>query len=509
MEVAIKNFFKNLDVRFKTIFVSVVVFLFLAHGMAVFNKYSIYDDILFLFDVGNTTTLGRWGLGVLRELTGFFFGRFSGSSVYSLPLMHIFYIVIFLSIALFLMVKLLDIQNLISCVILSGLFIVSPFFIVLFAYVYTSGFYVFSLFLSVFGTYLICKQRTRKYFCIGSVCMMFSLSIYQAFFPVSLSLMTIFFIKNIVDKKDITTKSFIKEGFYYVFACVFVLVLYFISVKLSLLYSNSELFSYKGISNMGKQGIITYLKFIPYAYFRFFCPSHFFIFNTIWLYRIELVVVSLLVFYKSIELYRTDSSKFYQFILLNLLLPLSINFIYVMTVDKDPTYLMLLAYLMVFFYLLFLFENIEEKNIEKFKKIGYTGLFLIVFMFVRWANVFYLSAEFIQARRKNYFVSLVSQIKNTEGYKDEYPVVFLNEFNKKDKNIESLPFPKYILFVYPDTLSLLNSYIWREDLNKWLAYKPQYEKPEKFENLPEVKSMPHYPDYGSIKIINKTVVVKF
>ncbi|MDE5737474.1 MAG: hypothetical protein K2H93_03820 [Oscillospiraceae bacterium] len=40
-------------------------------------------------------------------------------------------------------------------------------------------------------------------------------------------------------------------------------------------------------------------------------------------------------------------------------------------------------------------------------------------------------------------------------------------------------------------------------------YRFLYQKEEDFVDLPEVINMPYYPDDGSIKIINNTVVIKF
>ena len=44
---------------------------------------------------------------------------------------------------------------------------------------------------------------------------------------------------------------------------------------------------------------------------------------------------------------------------------------------------------------------------------------------------------------------------------------------------------------------------------QWTGYSPVIANPDDFVELDEVKLMPHYPDDGSIKVINDTVVVKF
>ena len=46
-------------------------------------------------------------------------------------------------------------------------------------------------------------------------------------------------------------------------------------------------------------------------------------------------------------------------------------------------------------------------------------------------------------------------------------------------------------------------------LEKWCGYAPPTVGDKKFRNKKEVKEMPDYPDDGSIKIIDGTVVIKW
>ena len=55
----------------------------------------------------------------------------------------------------------------------------------------------------------------------------------------------------------------------------------------------------------------------------------------------------------------------------------------------------------------------------------------------------------------------------------------------------------------------INNYAWRDFVDKWCGYKPLVGNEEEFKQIPEVRNMPSYPDSGSIKVIDKTVVIKF
>ena len=105
---------------------------------------------------------------------------------------------------------------------------------------------------------------------------------------------------------------------------------------------------------------------------------------------------------------------------------------------------------------------------------------------------------------------MIAAIKSTEDYKDEYPVAFINPNQIRDKTMREIGELNALnISPYFGTDGLLNNYVWGNFLNIWCAYKPDQADPGQFVDLPEVTSMPHYPDQGSIKVVNETVVVKF
>ena len=57
--------------------------------------------------------------------------------------------------------------------------------------------------------------------------------------------------------------------------------------------------------------------------------------------------------------------------------------------------------------------------------------------------------------------------------------------------------------------SIVNSYNWTLFVKVWTGYDPVIIEEDEFKDLPEVKMMSSYPDNGSIKVIDETVVVKF
>lgn len=132
-------------------------------------------------------------------------------------------------------------------------------------------------------------------------------------------------------------------------------------------------------------------------------------------------------------------------------------------------------------------------------------------MYCRIDNKCYLRATFAQQNAISYFTTLITQIKSTENYKDEMPVTFINAKAKSDltfihneafKNVDYSPY-------YMDVSGYLNTYSWYHFMKQWCGFAPIIVDSNDYEVLEEVINMPHYPDYGSIRIINDTVVVNF
>ena len=65
---------EKIPARYVLCFCSALLCGLLAHGMTLFNKYSLYEDPSQLFGVGATYISGRWMLDILYRLENFFLG---------------------------------------------------------------------------------------------------------------------------------------------------------------------------------------------------------------------------------------------------------------------------------------------------------------------------------------------------------------------------------------------------------------------------------------------------
>ena len=115
---------------------------------------------------------------------------------------------------------------------------------------------------------------------------------------------------------------------------------------------------------------------------------------------------------------------------------------------------------------------------------------------------------YMNQQTTNYLNGLVTQIKSVEGYQDSYQIAFIGN------TIQDLNFgnpwesaPKYA----GNLNSLINEYsrdyyiinylgFWYEPADQW--------KIQELKEQDMVKQMPSYPNSGSIKVLDNTIVVK-
>ena len=89
------------------------------------------------------------------------------------------------------------------------------------------------------------------------------------------------------------------------------------------------------------------------------------------------------------------------------------------------------------------------------------------------------------------------------------PVTFVNATEKKDENMTVTEEFRNITIMPYSMDSLINNYAWLEFVKQWCGYDPFVIDGSLYESFDIVKSMPSYPDDGSIQIVEGVIVVKF
>ena len=508
------EFLKNTDSRLKAVFFSVLFGMIVAHGMVLFGKFAIHDELISLFSLSFSLEVGRWGLAFLQFMIFVFFGSNYGFAVLSMPLISGLYICVFLSGSVYLIAKLLDIKSPGVCALLGLVFVAYPVMAILFAYNFVASYDIFAFYLSILGAYWICTASGKKTLLKGFCVVVFSIGVYQAFFSITLAMILLYMMKEVYDRDDLSIAEFFSKGASRFGICVAAVVAYFAINWGCMRVSGTELSVYLNVDRLGREGWL-YVKRIPVAYYALFNPVASFRLNTLFLYK---AILFISVFLQFSLLSSMPSKKVFQILLLFLLFPPAVNFLYIVS-PSDSVYgarivdfSVWFGYLTVFVYLAFLSERSSvsgKRFLSVFGKTGYYCLAFMALMSCRIDNICYFQATFGQQRTINYFTTLVTRIKSAKGYRDEYPVVYLNERDKRVEDVQEMKTLDPVIPPYWGTGMVINNYAWKDFVSYWCAFTPETGRKEDFEGLPEVRDMPRYPDEGAIRVINGTVVVKF
>ena len=500
---------RRLELRYILVFLSTFFCGLLAHGMGLLNELSVHDDIYFLFGVGDTFTSGRWFLGVAEYVVRLIFG----SGHYSLPFLNGLASIFFLAAFGCVTANLLDLRSPAGCLALGGLLVSYPMVAGVFSYMFTAPYYMLAVLMCGVGVWLVCRGK-RWYHRIGGIVVLAcSVGIYQAFIPVTLSLMLLYFIHSVFTARQWSWKDLLRQGIYYVLICAAFMAVYYLVNQVCLSLQGLQLTEYQGISSMGQDGLGVYLDRVKtYIYGReiFGTPQmeYMFPFRVKTLFYLLLAVAAVLSIRLVVLTFRENRAKAATLLLAMALLPMAVNFIFVMCDIWFVHFLMVYGQAMFYVYLIWLMEY-SRFSAEGLKKLVRRGIPLVLavvaVMYVRYDNIHYMDVAFQQQRTIGYLTVLVSQIKSVDGYTDTMPVAFLNEKTNSDETFQTIE--AFNIRLGPKFSPWDHS--WKECMDRWCGFRPKLADSESFAGLPQVEQMPHYPEDGSIQVINDTVVVKF
>jgi len=499
--------------------VSALITGFLTHSFIFYNKVSYADDSRHYFNLGSTYASGRWGLGVIEKIRGIL-----GLQNYSSSLINGVVSIILLAVFAMLLVRLLDIKRMLDAVLIGAYVVIFPTVTSTFAYMFTAPYYFFAALLMVLAAYLVGKSWWGMMSAAVMVC--FGMGIYQAYFCVAASL---FVVKLLVEAKDRRFLENIQNAIRYLISLVLGLIGYFVLNKVFLNVTDVELGNYQGISSMTElsqvdifEGILgAYKSIVHLKETDFVGISHTGLIQDMYhlCFIITLVaVVSYLTFiYKKYEIWNT----LYVGVLIAMM-PLAVGLIFVMTASPGAYIhtLMIYSYVLIPIVPIMLL-NVLEKEIRKelfqcayvwVKNSAIIVMLVMILFYFRLDNLAYLKADYQQENAKAYFTVVLSEIKGTEGYSDEYPVVFLGNLDGMDWSIKTpWEFNEIQLQGYHTNMNQFISYFADvKFLVQHCGYS--YSQPSDMQAIYEseyIRSMPCYPDDGAIQVVDDVVVVKF
>ena len=126
-------------------------------------------------------------------------------------------------------------------------------------------------------------------------------------------------------------------------------------------------------------------------------------------------------------------------------------------------------------------------------------------------NVNYNALHYANRQTENHYVSLVTQVRMTEGFTSECKWAFVGEF--QDPLMESPAWSKAATYGGSSNYAgLLSSYSRPFWLNTYLGYTVPMATEEEVAALCQteaVQQMPCWPDNGSVQVMGDTIIIKY
>ena len=211
--------------RLKITFISSIIVGLLAHIFALTNVLQNYDNMAILpGGYGTGLTSGRWFLTIL----GNFLNKIWGN--YNIPFFNGTLTIVILSITACVIVLLIDVQSEFLCGIWGGIFLCFPAVTSLLFFMYTAPYYALAVFMAVIAVWFTEKYKYGL-FPAALLCAA-SLGIYQAYFPITITLFVVLLIQySLSDGSDF--KTLFHKGLLFLSELCLSLLAYFVLLKAS------------------------------------------------------------------------------------------------------------------------------------------------------------------------------------------------------------------------------------------------------------------------------------
>lgn len=496
----------------KYTFWSAVIIGLFSHGYMLTNKFSYHDDLGNMFSVGATYTQGRWFLGMMSKFTRIFLG-----GDYSIPFFNGLLSILLVAVMACVVVNVLDIQNIVNCILTGGIAIAYPVVACTLGYGFTSYYYFVGLLLTALAVVAAVRKRSIWNVLVAAVLLCLSLGTYQAYFPVAAVLLVLLLFKQAfavaADWKEV-----LKNAFYYLSVLLSGMVLYLLATSVLNKIRGIELTAYANMDSMGKISLAD----IPGAIrnvFAYFAGKDVIIYNLFdgfaGISCYVLYVVTAVLFVALCVLKKSNWQLMAERLCFFICLPFAVNLICIMSPTSQVYSLMVYPMMFIFVIPLFLVELLDMDKASA-GRIVHGGLAVLIgisiLFYVRMDNRFYLKEEFLKEQTNSYFTTLVTQIKSLDGYSDELPVAYLNLENFHDETLAHIePFTGIELRPFHRN-ELITEASMAKYIEYWCGYSPEIIEDEERDALlerEEVQNMSSYPDDGGIQIIDGIIVVKF
>lgn len=412
---------KNSKAAWKSAFLSAFCLGILIHLPVMLSDIPNHDGLSSMYFDQNMVTSGRWFLTVACGI----------SSYFTLPWLIGLLGMLYLGLAAVALVELLELENRITILLVSGLLVAFPALASTFAYVFTLDGYMMALLLTVLSVLLVKKYKYG--FIGGALCLAFSMGIYQAYVPFAI-LLCIYCVIMLLMEQD-NWKNKVRSSLRYLYMGVVGVALYYILLQVLLRIQGKELASYQGINGMGQSGVAQ-SGLVPmlrqmYLDFAVFTLKGNVLFNNGFSFAaILLLVIAVTGTFLALFFARKWWKNPIVFVIIGLLLigaPLATNVI--LLISPNVTYHLLMRYQWVMYPILMLgFVDKYARGLKQavwMEWLSAVAAFILLFNYAVTDQIGYSNLEKRYEKTYAYCVRLLDRIEQTPGYYQGIPIAIV------------------------------------------------------------------------------------
>lgn len=511
-----------IESRYKITFVFTIMVGLCCHLYQLTNKFFNYDELaLTPSGYGAGYGVGRWGLELFAGFVHEFFGN------YSLPMVSGLITIILISFSACFLVAIFDIQDKVLCGLLGGLCISFPAVTCALFNMYFAPYYGLSLLLCVLSVYFVVEKKHRiLFYAIAIALLTLAIGIYQACFPVAVCAVMIYLIIECYTDKE-KNNYLVRHTVAFLLYLVFSLVCYMIINKIVLAYYDFSLVSYQGVDKMGEISLEQFLSGISDCFILYFSlmlrkdviqlnPT---IFTKLTFILLNIAILCII----TLNLLEQKKKKFTRILMIFTvcLFPIGVFLIFLMAPDAYVYAIMVYPCVFIFALPIVLCDqSIRNTAIRLWKtRINNILTWVItiscsvsILVYIWFANGNYQALQYTNYHDIAYYTVMMTQIKSTEGYDPETPVIFIGDVTKlNDVTNGAGALLEKQFNLSGKSPSNVSAYSSKNILSRYLGFTPvtmSYEDSETFKKNEAIKDMPCYPLDGSITMIDDVVVIK-
>ncbi|MBQ3216520.1 MAG: glucosyltransferase domain-containing protein [Oscillospiraceae bacterium] len=476
------------------------IFGLLAYLYLFVNHVNNNDMISCLpYGYGSGLSSGRWMLQILNMLADKLWGS------YPIPVFNGLLSLVFLGLTGAVLVRVLELKGKWQAFALGAITATAAPIGSIFFFLFATHFYMLALLCMTVAAWLL-KKRSVWGFILSVVLAACSLGIYQAYFPFFAVILLLELLHSCLTEEK-SCKELLLRGVKFAAALVASYVLYYLILQGFLLVFSRQLSDYQGLDAMGSIS----LKALPLTYYHFFALfTHNYVgFNATLLLRIVLLLLLAVSLWGLLCFWLRAKKKVYALLatVIFLLLPLAAN-AFLILAPQSIVYTRMTMGLMSLFYL----PLILVRPLPKKLRVSGAVCLLLLLCAVNYAwqsNGNYMWVAYSNEKAANYFTTMFTRIKSTEGYDENMEVVFVGaeiDDGSFQDNWYGTPF---LYGGRTGAISQLNQYSRPSFILSYLGYSYRDISPQELESYQEViEEMEAYPNDDSIVVVDGKVLVK-